>query len=62
MLKGVEAERRDGGGIRVAVDAEDAAFLAERIALQIVLKLQRGWAEIKLGVLVRVSHLVRASL
>jgi hypothetical protein len=52
----------------VAVDAEDAAFLAERISFQIVLKLQRGRAqtgfgiEIKLGVLVRVSHLVSAPL
>jgi hypothetical protein len=41
VLKGVEAERRDGGGIWVAVDAEDAAFLAQRIPLQIVLKFQR---------------------
>ncbi|MGY4436636.1 hypothetical protein ACVWWO_009113 [Bradyrhizobium sp. F1.13.1] len=47
VLKGVEAERRDGGGIGVAVDAEDAAFLAQRIPLQIVLKFQRGRAEIK---------------
>jgi hypothetical protein len=39
MLEGVEAERGDGRGVRVAIDAEDAAFLAERIALQVVLKL-----------------------
>jgi hypothetical protein len=39
MLEGVEAERRDGGGIRVSIDAEYAAFLADRISLQVVLKL-----------------------
>ena len=39
MLEGVKAERRDSGGVGVAVDAEDAAFLAERVALQVVLKL-----------------------
>ncbi|MEY9414719.1 hypothetical protein ABIF69_001161 [Bradyrhizobium japonicum] len=39
MLEGVETERGDGGGVRVAIDAEDAAFLAERVALQVVLKL-----------------------
>ncbi|MGY4487507.1 hypothetical protein ACVWWR_006698 [Bradyrhizobium sp. LM3.2] len=39
VLKGMEAERRDGGGIGVAIDAEDAAFLAQRIPFQIVLKL-----------------------
>ncbi|GLR98540.1 hypothetical protein GCM10007858_61830 [Bradyrhizobium liaoningense] len=68
VLKGVKAERGDGGRIGVTVDAEHAALLAQRIPLQIVLKLQRGRArtgvgiEIKLGVLVRGSHLVRASL
>jgi hypothetical protein len=39
MLKGVEAERRDGCGFRMSVDAEHAAFLADRISLQVVLKL-----------------------
>ena len=33
MLEGVQAERRDGGGVRVAEDAEDAAFLAQRVAV-----------------------------
>ncbi|MGX1171095.1 hypothetical protein AB7M16_007361 [Bradyrhizobium sp. USDA 372] len=68
VLQGVKAERGDGRRIRVTVDAEDAAFLAQRIAFQIVLKLECGrawtgvWIEIKQGVLVRVSHLVLASL
>ena len=39
MLKSVKAERRDGGGVRMSVDAEDAAFLSDRISLQVVLKL-----------------------
>lgn len=66
--KDMQAERGDGGGVGVTVDAEDAAFLAQRVPLQIVLNLERGrpgagvWIEIELGVLVRVSHLVRASL
>ena len=37
-LEGVEAERRDGGGLGVAVDAEHAALLAERVAFQVVLQ------------------------
>ena len=35
MLQRVQAERRDGGGIRVAEDAEDAAFLAQPVAVEI---------------------------
>jgi hypothetical protein len=33
MLQGVEAERGEGGGVRMAVDTEDAAFFAEAIAI-----------------------------
>ena len=35
MLQGVEAERRDGGGVRMSVDAEDAAFLTQGIAFEV---------------------------
>ena len=35
MLQGVQSERGDGGGLGVAEDAEHAAFLAQRVALQI---------------------------
>ena len=35
MLQGVQAERRDRGGIRMAEDAEDAAFFAQRIAVEV---------------------------
>ena len=36
VLQGVEAERDDRRGIRVAVDAEDAAFLAQGVAVEVV--------------------------
>ena len=35
MLERVEAERREGGGVVMAVDAEDAAFLAQRVAVEV---------------------------
>jgi hypothetical protein len=35
MLQGMQAERRDGGGIGMAEDAEDAAFLAQPVAVEI---------------------------
>ena len=35
VLQGVEAERDDRRGIRVAVDAEDAAFLAQGVAVEV---------------------------
>ena len=35
MLQGVQAERRDRGGVGVAEDAEDAAFLAQRVAVEV---------------------------
>ena len=35
MLQGVQAERRDGRGVRMAEDAEDAAFLAQRVAVEV---------------------------
>ncbi len=37
MLEGVEAERRDGGGVGMAENAEDAAFFAQAIGLGIEL-------------------------
>ena len=40
MLQGVEAERDDRRGVRVAVDAEDAAFLAQGVAVEV--EVQRG--------------------
>jgi hypothetical protein len=36
MLEGVKAERRQGGGIRMAENAEDAALLMKRVAVEIV--------------------------
>jgi hypothetical protein len=38
MLERVQPERGDGGGLGVAEDAEHAAFLAERVAFEIVLQ------------------------
>ena len=41
MLEGVQSERGDGGGLGVAEDAEHAAFLAQRVAFEIVLQFDR---------------------
>ncbi len=45
VLQGVQAERRDGGGVRVAEDAEDAALLAKgfgfEVAQRSILKTKR---------------------
>ena len=35
MLEGVQAERRDRGGVGVAEDAEDAALLAQPVVVEI---------------------------
>ena len=35
MLQRVQAERGDRGGVGMAVDAEDAAFLAQRVAVEV---------------------------
>ena len=35
MLKSVEPEGGDGGGVRVAEDAEDTAFFAQGVAVEI---------------------------
>ena len=35
VLQGVQAERGDGGGVRMAEDAEDAAFLAQPVAVEV---------------------------
>jgi hypothetical protein len=42
VLQGVEPERRDGGGIRMPVDAEDAAFFTQGIAVEVQVHLFRG--------------------
>src|SRR5215204_7759792 len=41
VLQGVEPKRDDRRGIRVAVDAEDAAFLAQGVAVEV--GFQRGF-------------------
>ena len=35
VLQGVKAERRQGCGVGVAIDAEDAAFLAQPVAVEV---------------------------
>ncbi len=35
MLQRVQAERGEGGGLRVAQDAEHAAFFVQRVAVQV---------------------------
>ena len=35
MLQRVQAERRDGGGVRMAEDAEHAALLAQAVLVQV---------------------------
>ena len=35
VLQGVQAERGDGGGVGMAEDAEDAAFLAQPVVVQV---------------------------
>ena len=35
MLQRVQAERRDGGGVRMAEDAEHAAFLVQAVLVQV---------------------------
>ena len=39
MLQGVQAERGDGGGFGMAENAEHAAFLAQRVAFEVVLQI-----------------------
>ena len=38
MLQGVQSERGDGGGFGMAEDAEHAAFLAQRVAFEVVIE------------------------
>jgi hypothetical protein len=63
MLKGVQSEGGDSCGLGVPEDAEHAAFLAQRVAFQIVLQFDpEVWIALA-GVIGRVLHLVhRASL
>src|SRR5215216_6292880 len=35
MLQGMQAERRNGGGVRMAVNTEHAAFFAQAVAIQV---------------------------
>jgi hypothetical protein len=35
VLEAVEAQRRDGGGVRMAADAEHPAFFAEPVAVKV---------------------------
>ena len=59
MLKGVQSERGDGGGLGVAEDAEHAAFLAQRVAFEIVLQLDAEISDrVGAGGIGRVLHLV----
>ena len=63
MLQGVQAQRRDGRRLGMAENAEDAAFLAEAVAVEVelVVKVRGvGFAERvgtrSLGVAIRVAH------
>ena len=47
MLQGVQAECGDGGGVGMAEDAEHAAFLAQRVAFEIVLQFDRAGVQVK---------------
>src|ERR1019366_4660554 len=50
VLKGVQPERGDGGGLGMAEDAEHAAFLAQRIAVQVgVCQIERTEIQFALG-------------
>jgi hypothetical protein len=67
MLQGVQSKRGDGGGVGMAEDAEHPAFLAQRIAVQIVIwQVRCGEVEVQMelsGVIARARVLVhRASL
>jgi hypothetical protein len=50
MLQSVQSECGDRGGIGVAEDAEHAAFLAQRVAFEIILQIDRPGTEIKVEV------------
>ena len=41
MLKGMQPERRDGGGVRMAENPEDPAFLAQTIRVGIKFVVER---------------------
>jgi hypothetical protein len=40
MLERMQAERRYGGGVRMAVDAEHAAFLAQPVAVEVQIEIR----------------------
>ena len=41
MLEGVKAESRDGGGIGMSENAEDATFLVQAVGLQLAPEIVR---------------------
>ena len=43
VLQGVQAERGDRGGVAVAIDPEQAAFLAQAVAVEIVAAIEGPW-------------------
>ena len=59
MLKGVEAERGDGGGVGMAEDAEDAAFLAERVAVHVGIEVAQVVGDIRRFHVVHCATLLR---
>jgi hypothetical protein len=50
VLQSVQSERGDGGGVGMAEDAEHAAFLAQRVAVQVrIFQEDAGKVEIEAG-------------
>ena len=43
MLQGVQPEGRDGGGVGMVEDAEDAALLAQPVRVEIVVRRAHGF-------------------
>ena len=56
MLQGVQAERGDRGGVRMAEDAEHAAFLAQPVAVEVDIGGSGGNFEIETAIARRVVH------
>ena len=55
MLERVQAERRDGGGVGMAVDAEHAAFLAQAVGVEVQIEIKRETVFEILGALIILS-------
>jgi len=59
MLQGVQAEGRDGGGVRMSENSEHAAFLAQPVTIEIeVAEIEVVSSGAGSGVFWRVDHLV----